>query len=338
MYIEYKNYIKNRIYNITFLWKIVEIIQGWFFAFKYFYHYKFKINSENTTSLNEIYIEFSSACNLRCGFCSLDHLKPKTYITEEILTKFLENFISDKRFRSVQSLQLHNAGETLLHPKKIRLLKIIKEYKEKALSKGIKFPEVHILTNGMLLKQRVSKAILDINIVDVLRMSLDGGTPEAFEEMRDRAKWPVFYKNVKDFVAYNNENNYGVKISTISIIPAEKDFNLDWMHPEFSEILKLVDSYELRRLHNWAGEIEGIKQTTKPFKIGCNMAINQMVLLPNGDVTVCCSDLNSKGVIGNLLKDNLYTIYNGKRRRAYLDFLYKGEKHKLPLCKDCETF
>ncbi len=338
MFIEYKNYIKNRIYNISFLWKIVEIIQGWGFVFKYFYHYKLKINSANTSSLNEIYIEFSSSCNLRCGFCSLDHLKPKTYIEEETLRKFLENFISDKRFRSVKSLQLHNAGETLLHPKKIVLLEILKEYKDKAEKQGIKFPEVHILTNAMLLKQRVSKAILDIGIVDVLRMSLDGGTPEAFEEMRERAKWPIFYKNVKDFVAYNNENNCGVKISTISIIPAEKDFTLAWMHPEFREILNLVDSYELRRLHNWAGEIDGVEQKSKPFKIGCNMAINQMVLLPNGDVTVCCSDLNSKGVVGNFLKDDLYSIYDGKRRRAYIDFLYKGEKSKLALCKDCETF
>lgn len=333
-----KTYLKNTLYNISFLWKWVEIFKGLIFAFKYYYHYKFQINSKNTSSLNEIYIEFASACNLRCSFCSLDHLKPKTFIKEETLRKFLENLISDKRFSSVKSLQLHNAGETLLHPKKIVLLQIIKEYKDKAISRGQKFPEVHILTNGMLLKQRVSKAILDIEIIDVLRMSLDGGTPTAFEEMRERAKWPVFYKNVKDFIEYNNDNNFEVKVSTISIIPADKSFSLSWMHPEFREILELVDSFELRRLHNWAGEIEGLDVKTKPFKIGCNMAIDQMVLLPNGDVTICCSDLNSKGVIGNFLKDDLYSIYFGKKRRAYLDLLFKGDKHKIPICKDCETF
>jgi hypothetical protein len=190
----------------------------------------------------------------------------------------------------------------------------------------------------MLLKERVSKAILDIGIVDVLRISLDGGTPDAFEEMRESAKWPISYKNVKDFIKYNKENNCGVKVSTISIIPANKYFTLDWMHPAFSEILRAVDSFELIRLHNWAWEIEGLEVKNKPFKIGCNMAMDQRVLWPNGDVTVCCSDLNSKGDVGNLLKDDLYTIYNGKRRRAYLDFLLKGEKHKLALCKDCETF
>mgnify|MGYP000321348768 CR=1 FL=1 len=114
----------------------------------------------------------------------------------------------------------------------------------------------------------------------------------------------------------------------ISIIPADKDFTLGWMHPEFSEILQAVDSFELRRLHNWAGEIEDLEIKNKPYKIGCNMAMDQMVLLPNGDVTVCCSDLNSKGVIGNFLKDDLYTLYSNKRRRAYLDLLLKGEKPK----------
>lgn len=84
-------------------------------------------------------------------------------------------------------MQLCNTRETLLHPKKIVLLELIKEYKDKARSQGKTFSDVRILTCGMLLKERVSKAILDVGIVDVLRMSLDGGTPDAFEEMREIA-------------------------------------------------------------------------------------------------------------------------------------------------------
>lgn len=66
--------------------------------------------------------------------------------------------------------------------------------------------------------------------------------------------------------------------------------------------------------------------------------MKQMVLLPNGDITVCCSDLNSRGVIGNLLQDDLYAIYNSKNRRRYIDLLYQGRKKEIELCKDCETF
>ena len=49
-----------------------------------------------------------------------------------------------------------------------------------------------------------------------------------------------------------------------------------------------MDHYELRRLHDWGGEVE-IEGSDGPqlFKIGCNMLMHQMVVLPNGDVTVC---------------------------------------------------
>lgn len=338
MLANYKNFIKNSLYNNKRLWRIVETVQGLNYAWKYNYYYQWGLQKNTASSLEEINIEFSSECNLRCKFCSLDHLKPKTYIEESTLEHFLKNLITDRRFQNVKRIQLFNAGETLLHPKKIELLALIKTYKEQAIQKGLKFPEVHILTNGMLLRERVSKAIIDLDIIDVMRMSLDGGTPEAFETMRERAKWNVFYQNFKDFVTYNTLKNANIKVWTTSIIPENQSFDLGWMHPEFSELLLLADSYELRRLHSWAGEIDGVTTKNKSYKIGCTLAMNQMVLLPNGDVTVCCSDLNSRGVIGNLLQTNLYEIYASKERRRYLDLLYKNQKNALDLCKDCETF
>ena len=334
----YKNYLKNTLYNNAILWKFIEFSQGIVYTWKYYYHYIFGLQSSTTTSLTEINIEFSSECNLRCGFCSLDHLKPKTYMELSTLEKFLEEFVSDKRFQSVERIQLFNAGETLLHPKRMDMLRTIKNYKEKALSSGRKFPEVHILTNAMLLRERLSKEIIDLDIIDVMRVSLDGGTPEKFEEMRDRAKWPMFYKNIKAFNAYRKEIHSKTQLWTTSIIPADKTFDLDWMHPEFRELLLEADDYELRRLHNWAGEIEGLEVKTKPYKIGCNLAMNQMVLLPNGDVTVCCSDLNSRGVVGNILQTSFYDVYKSKERRRYLDLLFKGKKSQLELCAECETF
>ena len=62
------------------------------------------------------------------------------------------------------------------------------------------------------------------------------------------------------------------------------------------------------------------------------------VLLPNGDFTVCCADLNSKGVIGNINNDNLYDIYRKSQRLEMIKKFIQGKKHEIDLCKDCETF
>ena len=103
----------------------------------------------------------------------------------------------------------------------------------------------------------------------------------------------------------------------------------------------MVDGYELRYAHNWGGDvgIEELKnKNKKAYKVGCSLLMHQLVLLPNGDVTVCCADLNSKGVIGNILTENLFSIYRKPLRLEMLHKFMKGKKKEIDLCKDCETF
>ncbi len=289
-------------------------------------------------SVKEVNIEFNSQCNLRCQFCSLDHLKPKQAISEEILEQFLNGFITDNRYKSIKRINLYNGGEVLLHPKRLEMLGIIKKYKDLAKQKNKHFPEVHMLTNLVLLREKLAEQIIDLDVVDLLGISFDGGNPEAFEEMRTNAKWNIFYANAKAFDRIRKEKNSKVKMSAISCIPDDKSRSLKWMHPEFQEVYKLLDWYELRRLHNWAGDIKEVKVPEKKHKIGCSLLMEQMVLLPNGDVTICCNDLNSQAVIGNILKTDFINIYNCEQRVRYLKLHLIGRKNEIDFCKDCETF
>ncbi len=289
-------------------------------------------------SVKEVNIEFNSQCNLRCQFCSLDHLKPKQVISSEILEKFLFGFISDDRYRSIKRINLYNGGEVLLHPKRIEMLGILKKYKDLAKQNNVHFPEIHMLTNGMLLREKLSEEIINLDVVDLLGISFDGGTPEAFEEMRTNAKWNIFYDNIKAFDRIRKKKNSSVKMSAISCIPGDKSRSLSWMHPQFQEIYKLLDWYELRRLHNWAGDIDDFKAPEKKHKIGCTLLMEQMVLLPNGDVTICCNDLNSKAVIGNVLETDFMDIYKCEKRVRYLKLHLQGKKDQIAFCKNCETF
>ncbi|MGB0886732.1 MAG: radical SAM/SPASM domain-containing protein [Vicingaceae bacterium] len=337
MYIRFKLFIKILFYHKPIIWPILETIQGLIYSLKYFYYYKL-LKGTSGMSVKEVNIEFSSQCNLRCQFCSLDHFKPKHLISPEILEKFLNGFIIDKRYQSIKRINLYNGGEVLLHPKRIEMLQIIKKYKDLAQQKNKHFPEIHMLTNLVLLREKLAEQIIDIDVVDLLGISFDGGNPEAFEEMRTNAKWNIFYANAKAFDRIRKEKKSTVKMSAISCIPSDKSRSLKWMHPEFQEIYNLLDWYELRRLHNWAGDIDTVQVPEKKHKIGCSLLMEQMVLLPNGDVTICCNDLNSKAVIGNILKTDFMDIYNCEQRVQYLKLHLQGKKDQIDLCKACETF
>jgi len=324
----------------TFLWKVLEFFQGILYVKNYLFYYKWNIFKSSTT--REVNIEFVSYCNLRCAFCSLDHDKPKERITPEVLEKFLENLVNDSRFKNVEVMHLHNGGETLLHPKTGELLDIIKQYKEIARAKDKKFPAVNLLTNATPLIEKKAIEIIKSEAVDVMRFSMDGGSSQRFEEMRIGAKWDSFYKNMKFFCDENRKNGSKIKTHIISVIDPEKPLKTNWMDKEFVNILNMVDSYELRHPHSWAGEIdiEGDSSNSmdKPHKVGCGLLMHQLVLLPCGDINVCCTDLNAKGVVGNIKENTLFDIYNSPKRRKWIELMYQRKKSEIDLCRNCETF
>ncbi|MBL0329783.1 MAG: radical SAM protein [Bacteroidetes bacterium] len=336
---EVKNFFVQKIGKSTFVWRIVEFLQGLSFTLNYWIHYQFKLSSK--TSITEINIEFVSYCNLRCILCSLDHEKTKVRMNPETLKHFFEDFLSDKRFRSVKTIHLYNAGEVLLHPKLEEMLAIIKQYKEQATSKRIHFPKIALLTNATILDKENSTILIESGVLDNIRFSMDGGNKEKFEEMRLRAKWDVFVKNITTFCELNHQQPKPIPTGIITLVEYENKLNTKWMSDEFKKLLQMVDGYELRYAHNWGGEveIEELKnKTKKEYKIGCSLLMHQLVLLPNGDITVCCADLNSKGVIGNILKEKLVDIYSKPLRLEMLQKFMNGKKKEIDLCKDCETF
>ena len=341
MLIATRDYLVQHLKKGTFLWKVLEFVQGLLYAKNYLFYYKWTF-LKKSSSIREINIEFASFCNLRCSFCSLDHLKPKVKIESEVLDKFLNNLTSDIRFRKVEVIHLHSGGETLLHNKIGELLAIIKKYKDINKSKGLRFPEVNLLTNGTPLTETKTIEIINSGAVDVMRFSMDGGSAKRFEEVRVKAKWNLFHKNMSFFLSENKKSGNKIKTHIISVIDPQNTLETKWMETEFVNILNSVNTYELRHPHTWAGEvdIEGSSSNSnhKPHKIGCGLLMHQLVLLPNGDVNVCCVDLNSKGVVGNIKKNSLFDIYNSPTRRKWLELMFKGKKDQIDLCKNCETF
>ena len=61
------------------------------------------------------------------------------------------------------------------------------------------------------------------------------------------------------------------------------------------------------------------------------------VLLPNGDVVLCCMDYNLKHVIGNLLKQTYEEIFAGEKLAEIVRMNEKPEFDKCSICKSCEN-
>jgi radical SAM protein with 4Fe4S-binding SPASM domain len=130
------------------------------------------------TALNNlpklIHVELSTACNLRCRFCSITRPGREREIgyidldTIERLRPYLP-FISD--------CKLHGGGEPFLHPKIERVLEIFRE-------EGVR---LNTVTNATVITERLGKLIGDT--FTSLTVSVDGATKDVYEYARPRAKW-----------------------------------------------------------------------------------------------------------------------------------------------------
>ena len=315
-------------------------------------------------ALEWLNIEFASRCNLRCKWCSLDFDKPSVNMDEALLSRTLDELFATPGF-TVGEIALHNGGETLMHPRLRPMLDVIAAKRAGRTS----FPVITLLTNGVLLNDAKGHAILESGAVDLVRFSVDGGSAAAFEEIRRPAKWSRVRDNVHGFVALNNAAARRVRTGVICVIPPERPATIVWMEPEFQDVLTAVDSYELRYPHNWDGSKDlGLTPEPAPapamplqlYRKGrsllrqarrvielrpevpahkvCKFLRSELVVLPDGRVTVCCADLNARGVIGDLGDNSLREIFDSEQRASMLDAFRRGDKASIPLCRDCAGY
>ena len=67
----------------------------------------------------------------------------------------------------------------------------------------------------------------------------------------------------------------------------------------------------------------------------CHRAFYRMRLRANGDVTAACCDATQDVRYGNVWKDSLYNIWNGKAHSRFLKLQLEGKRFEHLYCKEC---
>ena len=281
-------------------------------------------------------LEFCSVCNLTCKWCTLDHHKEAMMMPPSILEKVFDELIENRRI-CLERIDFHNAGETLLHDNLREMLRVI--YSKKAYLNNQ--PLISLLTNATVLTRAKAEMIIESNALDEIRFSVDGGTRELFESIRIGAKWENVRDNILKFTGMNNRARKKIKTGIICILPPEKDLDTNWMSEEFRFLFSSVDQVELRYPHNWDGSKDlGLPRRDVAAERGkvCQGLVKNLVVLASGDTVVCCADLNSRGVIGNIKQHSLEELYFSPKRRWMIKMFMENRKKEIPLCQNCEGF
>lgn len=136
------------------------------------------------SELHALYLNLTTACNIRCRHCFIDAGRPQP---KEMSFEQIESILIDAAQLGTRKVTF-TGGEPTIHPHFSRLLTIA------ASLKGNGIDQLALVTNGMLLNRELSETIA--GIIDVVNVSIDG-LPVEHDALRGQGSFEETLKGLR---------------------------------------------------------------------------------------------------------------------------------------------
>lgn len=274
-------------------------------------------------------VEPTNACPYRCYMCPRGRGKmkrPVGFMSVRLFEGIIGQVSTEQRM-----LRLHHFGEPVLHPEMPEFIRITRSV-------------------GLIPALSLNPSSLDISSIDrmidsgigIVCFSLDSLNSDRLCKIRG-VKKPVDYclKMIDYFIKKSRLASQPIfKIIQMVSLSENRDehatfLSLKEKYPENDVYVYISGNYgfgdmELIRETDEKG-IEGIKASDAV----CTAPFDDVVILWNGDVVLCCFDYDGFNIIGNIQEKTLTEIWNGKGVNMVREAFKTGRTDLLELCRKC---
>jgi len=243
-------------------------------------------------------IEPSAVCNFKCSYCPRRFVDGLSGFIDEALFYRLIDEVASHPERIVV---LHRRGESLLHPKIADLLHYV----------AGKFAEVQMATNGSVMNEAVTRALLDG--VDFLSFSLD--PPATFEQVRG-FNYPTVKRNVEYLLEMRDKLGASTRVQASMVRTGETlDENVEAFKAEWDGKVDRIRVYEEHSSDGSFGSLKNPRGQRRP----CVMPFYQTLIYVDGKVGRCNHDWDGEplGDVNSQTIAEVWTssAYEGLRRQ-----------------------
>ena len=266
----------------------------------------------------KVYIEITNICNLNCSFCIKDNrIKKSMSISNfENILKKIDGY--------TDYIYLHVKGEPLIHNNLDEILSLTCKYNK----------YVNITTNGVFLKDKVDilKKYNNIRQINISLHSENNKTNyvEDIMEAVDKLK-NIFI--VYRFWALKNNKLDNKMLEYLEKIK-EKYFINDDMYNKIikGNNIKIDNNIYI----NKAKEFEWPSLSNNYYnECGfCYGLKNQIGILVDGTITICCLDSFGVSNLGNIFNDNMEKIIDSQKVKNIIKG-FNDRKVYLDICRHC---
>ena len=250
-------------------------------------------------------IEPAGICNFKCRHCPIGIEGGHRVILR--YEKFVEYF--DMLPFTPRVLVLYHGGEPLLN----KYLEAMIEY---AKMRGVQ--KIAFNTNASLLSTE-----RDLSQVDELRVSFDGEDAQDNDRIRVNSHFEQHAAQVK-LLALSYARPKVIKIYNVR---RDTDEVANYLREYFVDCNVIFEGIKMRQ---WAR----MKNEPLPPRAGvtyCTALMETFTILSNGDVPMCCEDLQADDVIGNVNQNSVIELWERMEERR----LAFARRDYPKLCQSC---
>lgn len=298
-------------YSQRFPWKQVRRFFRERYIKKMFGELKVKVNHPPVG--RPVIIETTSVCNTNCFFCPHENMKrEKMHMPDDIFNKSVEEI----KKMGLRDIGLCNFGEPLVDPKIVERVRIVKKNYDCS---------VHIITNALALSNDVAEGLIDAGL-DKLTVSLDAVDKDSFKKIR-LGSYEKVVSNIKNLMELKKKKNADNPFVCVRFM-VSKDNKKDarrfiWMWKN------IVDEVAFGRIHDFYHGGQHL------LNAPCLFLWESLVILSNGDVTVCCVDYEGKLFVGNIMEKSLWEIWNSEEIQRLRKWHLSGDYPAM--CEHCDV-
>lgn len=260
-----------------------------------------------------IQIETTTCCPGKCIMC------PRAFVSRPPLMPMplIEKIINECEGKDVTIIP-HQMGDPLADKRMFDILKTCKDRKLRIL----------MSTSGIFLDKETSRKLTDLGI-DIVNISLDSLDKKIYEKIRGISFQKVM-DNIKGLLSVKRPP-LEVWVSAVDIFFNKKTRTrfIDYWKNRADRV-QITPYVRYPKVKNW--RLPRKKMKNSNF---CERLENDMVILTNGEVSKCCVDFEGATSFGNINTESLSEIWNGKKRKAFMESLRTGGRKKLYPCNIC---
>lgn len=275
-------------------------------------------------------IETTLACNAQCTFCSRNSFPLSKGTMDQVL---YEKIIREAHELGIREAILSIYGEPLLDARFLQRCRLADEA-------GLK---ISFFTNGSLLKEDISRSLLDLPGLKAVNFSINAFSPQLYERIMIGLQRNAVFANISKFLGLKTQFRNDIQV-TLSYVLFKK--SLEEKNAFFAYFSRIpgVDKIYFPAIRNRGGTpldiaMRGEEVAFSPLSkaghrlLPCKFLWEDLFIYWDGTVGVCCEDSAARRIIvGDLKQQSLRQVWAGEKIRALRELHLSGRRRLHPIC------